>query len=169
MTKTAVAPTEDPVTRTWSASDPYVRKALTSIKRGKVKTTDELVTWDRDHGQRLFDWNDPTAAAWARKAQAVLFFNRFRGMFDKMRVRAIIHVREDAQAIEPIIESGYFAVEAIADHPGMRAQVIDDLMRRMKMIASELRMWKLTPKEQADLFARLSDVLADRKKIDEAA
>lgn len=163
MTTAAVAqPDDDPIARTWSASTPHVRKVLALIKRGKVKTPEELVVWDRDHGQRLFDWNDPTAAAWARRAQAVLFFNRFRGVFDKMRVRAIIHVREDSEAA--IEESGYFSVEAIAAHPGMRAQVIDDITRRMKMLASELRMWKLSPEEQADLFSRLADAISEKQE-----
>jgi beta-lactamase class D len=157
----AVAPIEPPTARTWSATDAHVRHALTAIKRGTVKTADELVGWDHDHGQRLFDWNDPTAAAWARRAQAILFFNRFRGVFDRMRIRALIHVREDGDAIVAIDESGYFPVDVIADHPGMRAQVIADLCRRMQVLASELRMWKLSPVEQADLFRRLADVIGD--------
>lgn len=159
MNETAVARIEKPIIRTWSVSDPYVRQALVCIKRGTITTADDLVTWDHDHGQRLFDWNDPTAAAWARKAQAVLFFNRFRGVFDRMRVRALIHVREDADAITPIEASGYFPVERIADHPGMRAQVIADLARRMKVLASELRLWKLTRNEQTELFQQLADAI----------
>lgn len=165
MTDSVAVAEVETLTRTWSLSSPHVRKALSLIKKGNITTTDDLIIWDRDHGQRLLDWHDPTAAAWARKAQAVLFFNRFRGMFDKMRVRAIIHVREDADA--DIDESGYFTVEAIAAHPGMRSQVIEDITRRMKMLASELRMWKLTANEQAILFERLTDSLAGRK--DEAA
>lgn len=65
-------------------------------------------------------------------------------------------------------ESGYFGVEAIADDPAMRAQVIDDLTRRMRMIASELRFWKLTDAEQAALFARLAEAMSDRKKAEAA-
>lgn len=171
MTTAAVAPSDEPITspRTWSVSDPHVRKVLTLIKRGKIKTPEALVVWDRDHGQRLFDWNDATAAEWARRAQAVLFLNRFRATFDKMRIRGIIHVREDSDAKIPVEESGYFSVEAIAEHPGMRAQVIEDLTRRMKVLASELRFWKLTPKEQASLFERLAEALSGERKKDEAA
>ena len=68
MSTAAVAQSDDPITspRTWSASDPHVRKVLTLIKRGKIKTPEALVAWDRDHGQRLFDWNNESAAEWAR-------------------------------------------------------------------------------------------------------
>lgn len=160
----AVVQSDSPETRTWSVSSPHVRKVLTLIKRGRIKTPEALVEWDRDHGQRLFDWDDVTAAEWARRAQAVLFLNRFRAMFDKMRIRAIIKIREDADAITPIEESGYFGVEAIANHPGMRAQVIEDLTRRMKMLASELRFWKLSKDEQAELFQRLAAAMADKQE-----
>lgn len=163
MSKTAVAQSDESATRTWSVTSPHVRRVLTLIKRGKIRTPEDLVTWDRDHGQRLFDWNDATAADWARRAKAVLFLNHFRAMFDKMRVRAIIHVREDMGAPDPVEESGYFAVEAIAEHPGMRAQVIADLTRRMKMLASELRFWKLTPQEQQEVLGRLAEAMGAQK------
>jgi hypothetical protein len=159
MTDPAVDAAENPTARTWSATDAYVRQALTAIKRGAVTTADELVTWDYEHDQRLFDWNDLTAAARGRRAPGVLLLKILRGVFDKMRIRALIHVREDADAVLAIEASGYFPVEMIADHPGMRAQVISDLVRRMKVLASELRLWKLTREEQAVMFRQLAEVI----------
>ena len=63
--------------------------------------------------------------------------------------------------------SGYVHVETITQHHGMRAQVIDDITRRMRMLASELKMWKLTSDERADLFVRLAEAMTDAR--DEAA
>src|SRR5687768_8929915 len=112
---TAVVPTTDekPV---WKSNLPHVRKALLFIKRPGHVTAAELVEWDHSHGQRLFDWDDPSAATDWREHQARLFLNRFRATFDGMRVRAFIHVREDEQA--DIKDSAYMTVEAIAAHPG---------------------------------------------------
>jgi hypothetical protein len=143
----------------WQKSAPHVRQALAFIKsRGSVTAAD-LVEWDRDHGRRLFDWNDPEAAVEWRLAQARSFLNRFRQMFEGMRVRAIIHIREDAAA--GIDESAYVTIETIAQHPGMRAQVIHDITRRMRSLAAELKLWKLTPEEQADLFRRLAEAMSE--------
>ncbi len=168
MTDAAAASmTQEIPTRSWKASDPHVRNAVVLIKEGRITTPEQLIEWDRDHGRRLVDWDDPRAAEWARRAQAVQFFNYFRATFDKMRVRAFIHVHEDAEA--GIESSGYAAVERIAEHPGMRAQVISDITRRMRTLASELRMWKLTDQEQAELFARLQDAIHGSKQRDEAA
>jgi hypothetical protein len=147
---------------TWRVSAPHVRKALAFIKRKGAVNAEDLVAWDRDHGRRLFDWDDPKAAEEWRLHQARLFLNRFRQVFEGMRVRAIIHVHKDEGAGIP--ESAYFGVEAITQHPGMRAQVIDDITRRMKMLASELKMWKLTPEEQAELFQRLSEAMNGTRK-----
>ncbi len=157
MTDTAVAP---PVI-TWRASAPHVRKALTWLKHHGPANADDLVAWDRDHGRRLFDWNDPSAAEEWRLHQARLFLNRFRQVFEGMRVRAFIHIHEDAET--GIEQSAYFDIEAITQHPGMRAQVIADITRRMKMLASELKLWKLTPEEQAALFRRLSEAMASEQ------
>jgi hypothetical protein len=156
MTDTAVA-TPDLAASTWRASAPHVRKALSWIKKRGSVNADDLVAWDRDHGRRLFDWDDPHAAEDWRRHQALLFLNRFRQMFEGMRVRAFIHIHADESA--GIEESAYFGVEAITQHPGMRAQVIDDITRRMRMLASELKLWKLTPAEQAALFSRLADAM----------
>ncbi len=77
-----------------------------------------------------------------------------------MRVRAFIHVTEDATA--GIADSAYFTIETIAAHPGMRAQVIADITRRLHSLARELKLWKLTDEEQAVLFQRLADAIRDR-------
>ena len=160
MNDTAAAPSPEALpASTWRTSAPHVRRALAFIKhRGSVNAGD-LVEWDRTHGRRLFDWSDPEAAAEWRLHQARVFMNRFRQVFEGMRVRAIIHIREDAAA--GIDESAYVTVETITQHPSMRAQVIDDITRRMRMLASELRLWKLTPTEQAALFRRLAEAMAD--------
>lgn len=152
---------------TSGATAPHIRAALKFVKgRGSV-TADELVEWDRSHGRHLFTWDDTEAAEDWRRHEARMFLNRFRAVFDGMRVRAFIHVREDEQA--DIDESGYVSVEAIAKHSGMREQVIGDITRRMQSLASELRMWNLSDAEQAALFARLaaairSDLRATRRQ-----
>lgn len=163
MNKTADAQIDETAT-TWSKSAPHVRKALAFIaargKRGMVTNADDLVEWDWTHGRRLFNWDDPAAAAEWRKQQARVFLNSFRGMFEKMRVRAFIHVREDADA--EIAESGYVTTEHISQHPGMRAQVIDDITRRMRTLASELQMWKLTEDERAKIIAQLAEAMGGK-------
>jgi hypothetical protein len=128
-------------------------------KRGSV-TAEELVDWDRTHGRLVFDWDDANAAEEWRKQQARCFLNSFRRVFEGMRVRAFIHIDEDET--RHIDESGYFTVENIAAHPGMREQVVEDIMRRMKMMASELRMWKLSPAEQRVLFDQLAEAISGR-------
>lgn len=157
-TATAVPPDQT----TWKVSAPHVRKALAFIKKRGAVNADDLVAWDRDHGRRLFNWDDPAAAEEWRRQQARNFLNHFRTMFEGMRIRAHIHIHEDAEA--DIQQSAYFGVEAITQHAGMRAQVIDDIQRRMKMLASELKLWKLTPQEQAELFQRLSEAMTGRRQ-----
>jgi hypothetical protein len=159
---TAVAPTP-----TWRLSDPHVQRLLAFIKKRGQVTLDEVVQFDRTHGRRLFDWNDKTAAEDRRREQARLFMNRFRAVFDGMRVRAFIHIDEDPDA--DIEQSAYVTVEEIAEHPGMRAQVVGDITRRMKNLASELRMWRLTPDEQSALFVRLAEAMAGRERRPAAA
>ncbi len=162
--ETASARSNDSTTTTWRASTPHVRKAIAFIKRKGAVTAEDLVVWDRDHGRKLFDWNDPQAAAEWRRQQARVFLNSFRKVFEGMRVRAYIHVHEDTEA--GIDASEYVTVEAIAKHEGMRAQVIDDIQRRMKMLASELRLWKLTEAEQSALFDRLAEAMSEHQQKD---
>lgn len=153
MTPTAVA-TPPSVLSTWRRNTPHVRKALAFIRARGCVTADELVDWDRRHGRRLFEWDDPAAAEEWRTHQARQFLNSFRATFENKRVRAFIHVREDAEADIP--RDAYFTVESIARHDGMRQQVIADVVRRMASLAAELRMWNLTDEEQRVLFARLA-------------
>ncbi len=168
MTQTASVPPQALDAITWRVSDPYVMKAIAFLKKRSSSATnaEDLVAWDRDHGRKLFDWNDPHAAEEWRKHRARTFMNHFRAQFENMRVRAIIHIHEDAEA--DIEKSGYFGIEAIAEHPGMRQQVITDVTRRMRMLAGELKLWKLTPEEQSALFHRLSEVMADVKTSEAA-
>jgi hypothetical protein len=148
---------------TWSVNAPAVRKAIAFIKRKKGGVTaDELVQWDLANGRRLFTWADDEAARQYRLHEARKFLNSFRAKFDGMRVRAFIHVHKDEDTDIP--ESAYFTVESIAAHPGMREQVMKDITNRMKALASELAMWKLTHDEQSELFARLRDALAGRQE-----
>lgn len=74
-----------------------------------------------------------------------------------MRVRAFIHLKEDPG--HSIDESAYYSVEEIAGHSGMRAVVITELAKRMANLASELKMWKLSDQEQAELFHRLREAM----------
>jgi len=149
--------------RTWSASSAHVRKAIAFIRKaGKDgRTPDEMVAWDLANGRRLFDWDDAEAARLHRLQQARNFINSFRAVFERKRVRAFIHVREDGDL--EIGRSAYVSVEDIADHPGMREQVVSDITRRMKSLASELAMWKLSDSEQADLFAQLRESMSGRQ------
>lgn len=165
---TAAAQPSDHTETTWRVSAPHVRKAIAFIKRKRgVVNADDLVAWDAANGRRLFDWDDPRAAGEWRLHQARLFMNRFRRVFDGKRVRAFIHIHEDSEA--DIHASGYVTVEAIAEHPGMRDQVIQDIARRMRMLASELKMWKLTQNEQAVLFAQLAEAMQGRHEKRPAA
>lgn len=156
MTPTAA----EPVPITWSARDPYVRKALTFVRRRGRVTAEELVLWDERNGRRLFDWDDAHAAVDRRRDQAREFMNRFRRQFDGMRVRAFIHIREEEGT--DIQKDAYYSIEAIAANPDMRAQVIADVTKRMMRLAGELKMWKLPEHEQLDLFERLREAMNDR-------
>ena len=120
-------------------------------------TADMLVEWDRTHGRKLFTWDNEDAAEEYRKHEARLFLNRFRARFDGLRVRAFIHCDEDeAQGIA----DGYYSVETISAHPGMRDQILADITTRMASLAAELKMWQLTNVEQQALFARLAEAMA---------
>lgn len=149
---TAPAPPTSKPKETWEHHAPEVRKALKWVRsrKGKV-TTEELVDWDATHGRHLFTWNDAEAGEHWRKLEARQFFTRFRAMFDGMRVRAFYNLptKEDPA------QRAYFPVEEIAGDPDLRGAVIGTLTRKLAALASELRMWKLSPDEQADLFERL--------------
>lgn len=159
---TAIATAPKPPTSTpekdWERHTPEVRKALKWIrsKKGAV-STEELVQWDAAHGRKLFDWDNATAGTQWRLQQARVFFRRFKGMFDGMRVRAFINLptKEDPD------ERAYFPVEIIAKDPDLRAAVIGDITRRMASLASELRMWKLSLDEQDGLFERLRTAMGE--------
>ena len=137
----------------WGTDSLFVRKALKFIKTKGAVTAEQLVEWDATHGRRLFTWDNADAADSYRIHEARLFLNSFRAKFDGMRVRAFTHVQEDETA--GIEKSAYYTVETISKHPGMRAQVVSDITRRMAMLASELKMWKLSDTEREALFERL--------------
>lgn len=147
------------VTPTWSASSPHVRRALKWLRTRKSVTAEELIDWDRTHGGHLFfgRWSEQQAAHEWYLHQARVFLNSFRGIFEGKRVRAYIHINEDEA--EGIAESGYVHVRDIAANRSMREQVIADISRRMRMLASELAMWKLSAKEQKALFAQLEEAM----------
>lgn len=147
----------------WRSRSPRVRKALAYIKRRGSITAEDLVEWDRTHGKQLFNWDDASAAEDWRRHQARIFLNSFRTYFEKMRVRGFIHVRKDEEA--DINEAAYVSVETITQHRGMRVQVIADIIRRIEMLTSELRMWKLTQTERTQFFERLAAVLEEKEVI----
>jgi hypothetical protein len=152
--------------QSWSSNLPQVRKALKYIRRRKSITAEELVEWDAAHGRLLFSWNDESAAVAWRTHQARLFLNSFRATFEGMRVRAFIHVNEDE---EQGIENAYYTIEAIAEHAGMREQVIGDVTKRMASLATELAMWNLTAVEQQALFDRLRSALSGEHELRKSA
>lgn len=154
----------------WGSRTPQVRKALRWMKRrGGMCQVDELVAWDAHQplAQRLFTWDDETAAEKYRLHEARLFLNRFRGVFDNMRVRGIIHIHEDESAGIP--ESAYVTVEKISQHAGMRAQVVADITKRMTVLASELKMWDLTTQERSELFRKLDEALSGERRAPKVA
>lgn len=153
---TAVAPTSEPQSH-WGINAPQVRKALKFIKNKGAVTAEQLVEWDATHGRRLFTWEEDKAATEWRLQEARFFLNRFRAQFEGMRVRAFIHVREDAE--QGIDRDAYYTVETIAKHAGMRAQVLANISARMIGLASETKMWKLTDVEQDGLFGRLREAM----------
>ena len=153
MEATKPIPTQTQKTARWAANNKAVRRALKWIRSKGHVSLEELVEWDRAHGQELFTWNQARAAEIGRLEEARIFMNRFRSKFDGMRIRAFIRIREDEDAA--IEESAYYSVEDIAQHPGMRSQVIADIAKRMAGLASELRMWRLSSDEREELFARL--------------
>ena len=166
MTTAASAQTDNFASSTWRTSAPHVRKALAFVKRKGSVTAEELVQWDGSHGRKLFDWDDPAAAEEWRRQQARCFLNRFRRVFEGMRVRAYIHIHEDTDA--GIEASEYVNIESITQHPGMRAQVIADITGRMRMLARELKLWKLSHQEQAELFQRLAEAMTEQKTAEAA-
>lgn len=138
----------------WRRDVPHVRRALKFLRSRASVTPEELVDWDAAHGRRLFDWSDASAAASWRVQQARQFMNGFRRTLDGKRVRGWISVRPgegDARA--------YVSVERISEEPALREQVVDDIRRRLVVLASELKMWKLDAHERADLFKRLRDAI----------
>lgn len=157
---TTAAPTDEPQNESrWGLDSSAVQRALAFIKKKGSVTVDELIEWDRTHGRRLFTWDDEEAARIGRMHEARLFLNRFRSQFERMRIRAFIHVDKDAsQGIE---ESAYYAPETITAHPGMRAQVIADLTKRGAKIASELKFWKLSSRERDDVLERWREAIGD--------
>lgn len=148
------APTLEPQTEEsrWGLDSSAVRKALTYIKKQGSVTSDELVEWDRTHGRRLFKWDDAEAGPLWRLHEARVFLNSFRGYFEKKRIRAFIHIDEDPE--QGIDRGAYFTPEDISNHPGMRAQVIRDISKRISRLASELKLWKLSDGERDALLAR---------------
>ena len=151
---------EPAIENQWSADLPQVRRALRFIKgRGaRGVTAGELRDWDAAHGRKLFNWDDPAAADEYRLVQARMFLNRFRGMFDNMRVRAHIFVRGDAE--KGIERGAWRTVEVISSDRNMRAQVVADITKRMESLASELAMWKLAASERTELFKRLEAAMS---------
>jgi hypothetical protein len=143
---------------TWSPQSKHVQRALKFIRnRGGEIPTEDLVAWDFTHGRHLFTWDDPKAAAEWRMQEARYFLSSFRATFNGYRVRAFISVGKNPEA--GIERRGYRAVEEIADNPHMRQMVIDSLTARMANLASELKMWELSRKEQEKLFVRLREAM----------
>ena len=155
MSVPAAAPSNEP--SRWGTDSLFVRKALEFIMTKGAVTAEQLVEWDATHGRRLFTWDNAEAADSYRIHEARLFLNSFRAKFDGMRVRAFTHVQEDKD--QGIDKSAYYTVEVISKHSGMRAQVVSDITRRMAVLASELKMWKLSEAERADLFRRLREAI----------
>jgi len=140
----------------WSQDAPQVRRALRFIKGHKGGITPEaLVAWDDQHGRRLFTWANTQAAEQWRVHEARLFFNRFRWNIGGLRVRSFINMSENKD--EGIDERSYVSTETISENKKLRDIVIGDITRRMKSLASELKMWNLTDNEREAIFAQIRE------------
>ena len=141
----------------WSPSATAVRKAMRFIRaRGNV-TPEKLVQWDETHGKALFNWNDRDAAEKFRVHQARLFLNSFRSVVDGMRVRAFINLPATEET--GLTERTYVAVDDISRHAGMRQTVVNDIMKRIRGLTSELKMWKLSDAERLIVIATVQEEL----------
>lgn len=144
---------------TWSMNADHVQRVLKFIrKRGKQGVTpEEIVAWDAAHGKRLFCWTDREAAAQWRLHQARMFLNCFRGVIDRMRVRQFINVPAGEET--GLSERIYLDTQVISDDAKLRAWAIADLTRKAKVLMSELRFWKLSDAERAQVLDQLSEAL----------
>lgn len=144
--------------QSWSIETPAVRKAVSFIRsRGGTVTADELVAWDAKHGRRLFNWNTEAAAADWRLYQARLFLNSFRSVIDGMRLRAYINVPAGEETGRE--EKAYVALSVISADQRQRAWAIKSIVRRMKVLASELRFFKLEAAERDAVIAELNEAM----------
>ena len=156
-TATAQAQVDMEVVPSWSPTVPAVREAMKFIKRrGGQIDPEELVAWDASHGRRLFNWSDAHAAVAWRVHQARMFLNSFRSIIDGLRVRAYVNVPATEDT-----ERSYYAVERISETPILRTRVIEDIVRRMASLASELKLWKLSAEEREAVFVILRKEMAE--------
>ena len=150
-----------PPGRNWSPSNPAVLKAYTYMQKHREHLTpSDLVEWDYRHGQQLFNWDDPSAAAEQRLYQARVFINTFRGVIDGVRVRSFISVPAP-EADTSGDTRFYVSTEIITQDLNMRQLCIDQLMRKIKRQLSEVKFWKLSDTERDDILAQLRAAITD--------
>ena len=86
-----------------------------------------------------------------------MFLNCFRGVIDRMRVRQFINVPAGEET--GLSERIYLDAQVISDDAKLRAWAIADLTRKAKVLMSELRFWKLSDAERAQVLDQLSEAL----------
>lgn len=130
------------------------RKAITWIRKKGSVTAQMMVEWDeRTPGPKFFEWDEARASHEWRLQQARFWLNKFRTKINGFRVRSFIHFDENE---EMGIQDGYVHIEEISANPTMRQAVIRDITKRMANLAAELKLWKLSEDERADILKRVS-------------
>jgi hypothetical protein len=89
-----------------------------------------------------------------------VFLNSFRAIIDGMRVRAFINLPADET--DGPENRQYVGTEEISRNDAWRTKVIDMLVRKIKRMASELKMWKLDEHEREQVLAQLRQAMEAR-------
>lgn len=137
----------------WAIDALHVRRAVKFMRSRPNFTAQDLVEWDFTHGKKLFTWDDEKAAEEHRLYEARLFANRFRAMFDGMRVRAFIAVPVEVE--EGKKERAYYSADTISRNQNLRVIVVEDLKKRIMKLMSELKLWNLSATEREALIEEL--------------
>lgn len=126
-------------------------------ERGEAVTAEMIVQWDLSHGRRLFTWSNDTAATQYRLHEARLLMNTMRHKINNMRVRSYMAVRVESETGKT--KRAYVSSQTVSLNEGLREQVLADLTKRMKSLASELRLWKLTERERQRILDELREAI----------
>jgi len=139
--------------RTWAPDALPVRRALAWINKRGGCTAEELEAWDRQHGGRLFETDAGKGLHEWRVQQARLFLNSFRSVVNGMRIRLYKNVPANEET--GLVERRYYTGEEISRTMRLRTWAVNDIVRRMKGLASELKFYKLSDVERENILAQV--------------